>query len=80
MSTIKFSGLRGQALVIENKDIPSIKEFQDVIPDQYLKCDTKTSVRYLLQTAFIQALVVAIGLYIPLTTKMIVYILLKNIG
>ena len=60
LSNIKFSGLKGQALEIEDKDIPSIKEFQDVIPDQYFKCNTKTSLRYLLQSALIQSLVVAI--------------------
>ena len=59
MSNIKFSGLKGQALVIEDKDIPSIKEFQDVIPDHYFRCNTKTSLRYLLQSVLIQALVVA---------------------
>ena len=71
MSNIKFSGLKGQALAIENKDIPSIKEFRDVIPAQYFKCNTKTSLLYLLQTALIQLLVVSIGLYIPCTLKMI---------
>ena len=71
MRNIKFSGLKGQALVIEDKDIPSIKEFQDVIPDHYFKCNTKTSLRYLLQSALIQLLVVVIGLFIPFTPKMI---------
>ena len=71
MSNIQFSGLKGQALAIDNKDIPSIKEFKDVIPDHYFKCNTKTSLRYLLQSALIQFIVVAIGLSIPLTQKMI---------
>ena len=71
MSNIHFSGLKGQALVIEDKDIPSIKEFQDVIPDHYFKCNTKTSLRYLFQSALIQTLVVAIGLSIPFTPQMI---------
>ena len=71
MSNIKFSGLQGQALVIEDKDIPSIKEFQDVIPDHYFKSNTKTSFRYLLQSALIQSILVAIGLFIPCTPKMI---------
>ena len=62
MINIKYSGLKGQALEIEDKDIPSIKEFQDVIPVHYFKCNTKTSLRYLLQSALIQLLVVAIGL------------------
>ena len=71
MRNIKFSGLQGKALVIENKDIPSIKEFKDVIPEHYFKCNTKTSLRYLSQSALIQLLVVAIGLSIPFTPKMI---------
>ena len=71
MINIKLSGLKGQALEIEDKDIPSIKQFKDVIPDHYFKSNTKTSLRYLLQSALIQALVVAIGLSIPFTTKMI---------
>ena len=71
MINIKFSGLKGQALVIEDKHIPSIKEFQDVIPAHYFKCNTKTSLRHLLQSALIQSLVVAIGLSIPFTPKMI---------
>ena len=71
MSNIKFSGLKGLALAIDNKDIPSIKEFKDVIPDHYFKCNTKTSLRYLLQSGLIQFFVVAIGLSIPFTTPMI---------
>ena len=71
MRNIKFSGLQGKALVIENKDIPSIKEFKDVIPEHYFKSNTKTSLRFLLQSALIQLLVVAIGLSIPFTPKMI---------
>ena len=71
MSNIKFSGLKGQALAIEDKDIPSIKEFKDVIPDHHFSCDTKTSLGYLFQSAFIQLLVVALGLSIPFTPKMI---------
>ena len=71
MRNIKFSGLKGKALAIENKDIPSIKEFKDVIPVHYFKCNTRTSLRYLLQSVLIQLLVVAIGLSIPFTPKMI---------
>ena len=71
MINIKFSGLKGQALEIKKEDIPSIKEFKDVIPDQYFKSNTIISLRYLLQTALIQSLVVAIGLSIPFTPKMI---------
>jgi len=43
LSNIKLSGLKGQALALRDADIPSIKEFQDVIPDHYFKCNTKTS-------------------------------------
>jgi len=71
LSNIKFSGLQGQALVIQDKDIPSIKEFLDAIPNNYIKCNTKTSLKYLLQSALIQSLVVGIGLTIPFTPKMI---------
>ena len=71
MSNINFSGSKGQALVIEDKDIPSIKEFKDVIPDHYFKSDTKTSLKYLLQTTLIQLLIVAIGVNIPFTPEMI---------
>ena len=71
MSNIKFSGLNGQALLVEDRDIPSIKEFKNVIPDHYFKLNTKTSLSYLLQSALIQFFVVAIGLCIPFTPKMI---------
>jgi len=71
LSNIKFSGLKGQALEIKDKDIPSIKEFQDVIPDHYFRSNTKTSLKYLLQSSFIQSLVVARGLSIPFSPKMI---------
>ena len=71
MSNIKFSGLNGQALEVENRDIPSIKEFKDIIPERYFKSNTKTSLRYLLQSTLIQFLVVVIGLSIPFTPKMI---------
>ena len=57
LSNIKFSGLNGQALEVENKDIPSIKEFKDVIPDHYFNCSTKISFRYLLQSTLIQSLI-----------------------
>ena len=30
MSKVKLSGLNGQALLVENRDIPSIKEFKAV--------------------------------------------------
>ena len=71
MSNVKFSGLNGQALELENRDIPSIKEFKDVIPKHYFKCNTIISLSYLLQTALIQLLLIVIGLYIPFTLTMI---------
>ena len=71
MSNLKLSGLKGQALLIEDKDIPSIKEFHDVIPEHYFKSNTKTSLSYLLQSVLIQLLVFEIGLSIPFTQKMI---------
>jgi len=71
LSNIKLSGLKGKALEIKNKDIPSIREFRDAIPEHYFKCNTQTSFKYLLQSVLIQFLVVAIGLSIPFTAKMI---------
>ena len=71
MRNIKLSGLKGQALAIKMNDIPSMKEFKDVIPDHYFRSDTKTSLRYLFQSIFIQTVVVLIGLSIPFTSKMI---------
>ena len=71
MSNIKLSGLRGQALAIQNSDIPTIKEFQDIIPNRYFKSNTKTSLRYLFQSILIQIVVTLIGLSIPFSAKMI---------
>ncbi len=71
MSNIKSSGLNGQALRINESDIPSLKEFQDVIPKHYFEPKTWTSLRYLFQSFLIQILVFFIGLTIPLTSKMI---------
>ena len=71
MSNIKLSGLNGQALAIKKSDIPSMREFQSVIPDHCFNCDTRISMRYLLQSILIQAVVIAIGLRIPFTPQMI---------
>ena len=71
MSNINFSGLKGQALSIKMSDVPSMKEFQSVIPDKYFKPRTITSLGYLLQSIIIQAIVVAIGLTIPFSQRMI---------
>ena len=71
MSNINFSGLKGKALEIKTSDIPSLKEFQNIIPDQYFNSITRTSLRYLLQTILIQSVVILIGLSIPFTPNMI---------
>ena len=79
MSNINFSGLKGQALEINMSDIPSIKEFKEVIPDQYFKINTRTSLRYLLQSVLIQAVVVLIGLSIPFTARMFPFWILYSL-
>ena len=71
MSNIKFSGLQGQALEIKSSDIPSMKEFKSIIPDNCFNPQTKTSLGYLLQSTIIQGIVIAIGLSIPFTHRMI---------
>jgi len=71
LRNIHFSGLKGQALAIKMSDIPSMKEFKDVVPDHCFNCKTSTSLRYLLQSISIQAVVVLIGLNIPMTQEMI---------
>ena len=52
-------------------DIPSMREFQSIIPEHCFSCDTKISIGYLLQSILIQVIVVAIGLKIPFTQQMI---------
>ena len=52
-------------------DIPSMREFQSVIPEHCFNCDTRISMGYLLQSILIQAVVIAIGLRIPFTQQMI---------
>ena len=71
MSNIKFSGLQGKALEIKISDIPSMKEFKSIIPDNCFNPQTKTSLGYLLQSTIIQGIVIAIGLSIPFTHRMI---------
>ena len=71
MSNIKFSGLKGQALAVKKSDIPSMKEFKDVIPEHCFNSHTITSLGYLLQSTIIQGIVIAIGLTIPFTQRMI---------
>jgi len=71
LSNINFSGLQGKALEIQVSDIPSLKEFQDTIPNHYFKSKTAISLKYLVQSISIQALVIVIGLSIPFTSQMI---------
>jgi len=71
LNNINFSGLKGQALEIKMSDIPSMKEFQSVIPDYCFKPQTLISLGYLLQSIIIQAIVIAIGLAIPFTERML---------
>ena len=71
MINVNFSGLKGQALEINISDIPSMQEFKSVIPDQCFNSQTITSLGYLLQSIIIQAIVIAIGLVIPFTQRMI---------
>ena len=71
MSNTIFSGLKGQALGVEMIDIPTMKEFQKVIPSHCFNCKTITSLRYLFQSIIIQFFVVAIGLTIPIKHQML---------
>ena len=48
-----------------------MKEFKSVIPNHYFNSQTITSFGYLLQSIIIQAIVIALGLAIPFTQKMI---------
>ena len=52
-------------------DIPTMKEFQKVIPSHCFNCKTITSLRYLFQSIIIQCFVVAIGLTIPIKHQML---------
>ena len=69
--SIKLSGLKGQAFQINENDIPSLKEFQNIIPAHYFKSKTRTSLRYLLQSLVIQLIVVEIGLSIPFNLQLL---------
>ncbi len=71
MRNIHFSGLKGQALRIQKTDIPTMREFKDIVPNHCFQIRTKTSLGYLLQSIVIQLVVIAIGLKIPLTQTMI---------
>ena len=74
MSNIKFSGLQGKALEIKISDIPSMKEFKSIIPDNCFNPQTKTSLGYLLQSTIIQGIVIAIGLSLG---AMLIYIWIR---
>ena len=71
MGIIKFSGLKGKALEINSSDIPSMNEIRDKIPKHCFIQSTKTSLRYLFQSIFIQILVIALGFVIPFTKAML---------
>ncbi len=71
MSNINLSGLKGKALDISSSDIPSLNQIKDLIPSHCFKRNTKSSLRFFLQTILIQAVVIYIGLLIPFNSKMI---------
>ena len=56
---------------MKNDDIPTIKQFQDAIPDRYFNCLTSTSLGYLLQSVLIQFIVLILGLLIPFKLEML---------
>ena len=68
---IQFSGLNGKAVDISMTDIPSMKAITDVVPKHCFKSQTYTSFAYLFQSIIIQAVIIEIGLTIPLTQTMI---------
>tara|TARA_Y100001968_G_C19453968_1_gene770835 strand:- start:9284 stop:10444 length:1161 start_codon:yes stop_codon:yes gene_type:complete len=71
LSNINLSGLKGKALDISSSDIPSLNQIKDLIPSHCFKRNTKSSLRFFLQTILIQAVVIYIGLLIPFNSKMI---------
>ena len=71
MKTTKLSGLRGKALQIDLKDIPTLREINNILPRHCFYINTATSMKFLLQSIFIQVLVVWLGLSIPFSTSMI---------
>ena len=70
-SNAPISGLENQAIKLSAKDIPSKSEVRDILPKRLFSRKTSQSLYYLIQTFVIQAIVVAIGLAIPLSPKMI---------
>ena len=71
MKNIKYSGLKGKALEINSSDIPSLNDIKNVLPSYCFSVSTKTSLRYLFQSITIQAFILALGLLIPFSVKMI---------
>ena len=71
MKNIKFSGLKGKALKIDSEDIPTLNEIKNILPKQCFSIKTRTSLKYLLQSLFIQFIVVGLGFLIPFSSKMI---------
>ncbi len=65
------SGLKNKALKLSMSDIPSRSEVREVIPRKCFSRQTNQSISYLLQSIFIQTLVVIIGISIPLTQNMV---------
>ena len=71
VTNILFSGLQGQALTVEMKDVPTMADVQRVVPDKCFTRNTPISLGYLLQSFCIQVLVVLVGFFIPLSQSMI---------
>tara|TARA_B100000965_G_scaffold57364_2_gene43626 strand:+ start:310 stop:1476 length:1167 start_codon:yes stop_codon:yes gene_type:complete len=71
LSNINFSGLRGKALEVKSSDIPTMNEIKNLIPKHCFRRNTKSSLRFLFQSIFIQAIVILIGLLIPFNKEMI---------
>ena len=71
MSNINLSGLKGKALDISSSDIPTMNQIKDLIPKHYFRRKTISSLRFLVQSIFIQTFVIYIGFLIPFNKEMI---------
>ncbi len=71
MKNIKYSGLKGKALKIDSRDIPTLNEIKNILPKHCFSIKTRTSLKYLLQSLTIQIIVLALGFLIPFSSKMI---------
>ena len=71
MKDLKFSALKGKALQVTARDIPTLIEINRALPRDCFSINTKTSLRYLFQSLFIQLIVFCIGLLIPFSKTMI---------